>query len=185
MVNEFIYKEAAFENVYKIAYPSFGNECRGTDKLFEIKGDNIFSRLNFCPAESLLLYSGQGTLRGMHYQSRNCNRQNRLLYIMSGRVFAAIVDLREHKSTYGNWRGITISEVDKMCLYVPGDFAIGTLAERDSRILIFYDKIYQEGFDCGFRFDDKDIGIAWSMPEGEIHIAEKDLRLPSFQERGK
>ncbi len=182
---QFIYEEAAFEKVCKITYPSFGDASRGADKLFEIKDSNIFSRLNFHPAESLLLHSGRGTLRGMHYQSWDCNRQNRLLYIVGGRVFIAVVDLREHKSTYGCWRGITMSEADQACLYVPGDFAIGTLAEQDSRILMFYDKAYEDGFDCGFRFDDQDVGIVWSMPEHEILVAEKDLLLPAFQERSK
>ena len=185
MKKEYVFEEFAFGDVYQVSYPSFGDMSRGADKLFEIKCDNIFSKLNFNPAESLLLHSGQGMLRGMHYQSRDCNRQNRLLYIVSGRVFIAIVDLREHKSTYGSWKGIRIADSDKVCLYVPGDFAIGTLAEVDSSIMMFYDKEYEEGYDQGFRYDDDKVGITWGLPENELHIAEKDLLLPSFQERHK
>lgn len=185
MRKEFIFEEFAFGDVYQFIYPSFGDMSRGADKLFEINDDNIFSKFKFNPAESLLLHSEQGVLRGMHYQSRDCNRQNRLLYIVSGGVFVAVVDLREHKSTYGCWQGIRIADSDKVCLYVPGDFAIGTLAEVDSLILMFYDKGYEAGYDRGFRYDDDKIGITWGMPENEIHVAEKDLLLPSFQERYK
>ena len=181
----FVFSVIAFDAIYKIQYPSYGNEFRSADKLFEINDNYIFSRLRFNPAESMLLHSRKGVLRGMHYQSDCCARQNRLFYVLEGSVFVVVVDLREDKSTYGCWHGIRISSEDKMCLYIPNDFAIGTLAEEDSSVMLFYDKEYEPGYDRGFRFDDEKIGITWSMPMDALCIADKDLALPLFHERDK
>ena len=67
---------------------------------------------------------------------------------------------------------------------MPCDFALGTLAEEDSTILMMYDRRYTPGFDRGFRFDDAKVNVDWELPSSQIHVAEKDLLLPSFSERG-
>lgn len=179
------FKEMDFCDIYLIYYPSFGKNGRISKKIYELKENNILYDVGFNPCESMFLHSDQGVLRGMHYQSIECNRQNRLLYVLRGTVFIVVVDLKEGRKTYGLWQSMTISENDNTCLYVPGDYAIGTLANEDSDMIMFYDGEYQEGFDCGFRYDDASLGIKWGLSVDNIQIAEKDLKLPSFKNRMK
>ena len=182
-MNLYRFEKIGFDSVYRINYPSFGGIGRNSKKLFEIKDGDVLFDLGFIPTESMLLSSEQGVLRGMHYQSENCRRQNKLLYVLTGNIELAIVDLRGDEETYGKWEKINISEEDNTCIYIPKEFAIGTLAETNVLMQILYDGSHEEGSDRGFRFDDKEIGIEWGMDADRIIVSEKDLKLPLFKQR--
>ena len=51
--------------------------------------------------------SGQGVLRGLHYQIRQ--PQGKLVRVISGRVFDVAVDLRRSSATFGRWVGVELS----------------------------------------------------------------------------
>lgn len=185
MREEITIEKLLFEDIYKISYPSLGDSTRGANKLFERREGNAFDALGFNVDELMVFYSGRGILRGMHYQSHLCKSQDRLIYLLSGRLFIAIVDLDENRSTYGEWRSVTISEKDSAGIYIPGNYAIGTLAEKDSSFLMLYSGEYINGYDCGFRYDDDTVGIEWTLSKKDIIVADKDLSLPSFLDRKK
>lgn len=178
-------KRLKFEGIFIIEYPTFGDSVRNSKKLFDNAERNIFSDLSFKPSESMLINSKQGVLRGMHYQSYESKRQNRLVYVISGNVYVVVADINEERSTYGSWDSLRITAEDNTCVYIPGDYALGTLACTDSSMLVFYDGTYEAGYDAGFRYDDDMMGISWEMSNEKICVAEKDLRLPSFQKRRK
>lgn len=185
MREEITIEKLFFEDIYKISYPSFGDSTRGAYKLFERKEGNALDALEFNADELMVFHSGRGILRGMHYQSHLCKNQDRLIYLLSGKLFFAIVDLDENRSSYGEWKGVTISEKDCAGIYIPGSYAIGTLAEEDSSFLMLYSGEYINGYDRGFRYDDDTVGIEWTLSKKDIIVADKDLSLPSFLDRSK
>ena len=183
MMEMFIYESIAFENVFKIRFRCFGDEKRGSKKIYDASEGGVFSILGFHCDEMMALHSRRGVLRGMHYQI--VSPQTKVIYVLQGRLFIAVVDLRKHEKTYGKWFGISVSESDSFGLYVPGDFAIGTLAEKDSSFLMLYSGQYIDGHEKGFRFDDADVGIVWTLPRNEMQVADKDKSLPLFRDREK
>lgn len=179
----FVHEPIAFGAVCKITHPCFGNQARQSQKIFDASEGSVFSILGFHCDEMMALHSRRGVLRGMHYQI--VSPQTKVIYVLQGRLFIAVVDLRKHEKTYGKWFGISVSESDSFGLYVPGDFAIGTLAEKDSAFLMLYSGKYIDGNEKGFRFDDADVGIAWTVPRNEMQVADKDKSLPLFRDREK
>ena len=180
---EFEVKDHIFGKVFTFSHPSFGNNSRGAEKLFEVGEDCFFSSLGFSFDECMLLKSERGVLRGMHYQTELCKRQDRIITVLTGKIYVAVVDVVKERDTYGNWKGVSLSPEKRTSIYIPGEYAIGTLAEEDSLFLMFYSGSYTKGFERGFRYDDETIGIIWPKMDRRFSVSEKDLVLPSFCNR--
>ena len=69
--------------------------------------------------------SQKGVLRGMHFQ--NPAPQGKLVRVVRGAVFDAIVDMRRSSPTFGQWTGVTLSAENKRMFWVPEGFAHGFL----------------------------------------------------------
>ena len=52
--------------------------------------------------------SKKGVLRGLHFQKNY--PQDKLVRVIKGEVFDAVVDLRKGSKTYGKWYGVRLSE---------------------------------------------------------------------------
>ena len=67
--------------------------------------------------------SGQGILRGLHYQI--IKPQGKLVRVLSGEVFDVAVDLRKNSPTFGQWVSIYLNAENKKMLWIPPGFAHG------------------------------------------------------------
>ena len=81
-----------------------------------------------------LSMSAKGTLRGMHFQKNY--QQGKLVCVVSGEVFDAVVDIRDGSRTYGQWFGTILSAEKKNMLYVPEGFAHGFLVLSDTAVFM-------------------------------------------------
>ena len=108
--------------------------------------------------------------------------------MIKGSVWDVGVDLREGSPTYGEWRGILLSEENKKMFYVPEGFAHGFITiEDDTEFMYKCTDLYYPEYDAGIRFDDQEIGIVWpfeqySLTREEIILSEKDANLPSLKD---
>ena len=68
-------------------------------------------------------HSKKGVLRGMHYQITHS--QGKLIEVVTGEIFDAVVDLRKHSTTFGKWIGMTLSAETGAVLWIPAGFAHG------------------------------------------------------------
>ena len=73
--------------------------------------------------------SVKGVLRGLHFQISH--PQGKLVRVIRGEVFDAVVDLRSGSSTYGQWFGDILSEENGKQMYIPEGFAHGFLVLID------------------------------------------------------
>lgn len=120
----------------------------------------------------------RGTLRGMHFQ-RHPHSETKLVRVVRGSVFDAVVDIRPGSPTFGRWFGLELTALGGLALYIPRGFAHGflTLAE-DTVVLYHISPTFCPAAAAGFHWNDPGVAIEW--PATPSTISEKDRTLPAL-----
>lgn len=117
--------------------------------------------------------SQKGVLRGMHFQ--NPSPQGKLVRVVSGAVFDAVVDLRRSSPTFGQWTGVVLSAENKRMFWVPEGFAHGFLTLEDNTDFLYKcTSAYLPQNECSLAWDDPDVGIVWPLDGIEPKLSAKD-----------
>ncbi len=119
--------------------------------------------------------SGQGTLRGLHYQMSQT--QGKLVRVVTGEVFDVAVDMRRSSPAFGKWVGVTLSAQNKRMLWVPEGFAHGfyVTSER-AEFLYKCTDFYDPGSERTLAWNDPEVGIRWPLVPGvQTLLSPKDL----------
>ena len=118
--------------------------------------------------------SSKGVLRGLHFQTENT--QGKLVRVIKGEVFDVAVDLRKDSPTFGQWKGVLLSEENKKQFFVPKGFAHGFLVLSDYAEFCYKcSDFYHPGDEGGLMYNDPDIGVEWPITEDmEILLSDKD-----------
>ena len=110
----------------------------------------------FRPQQLIVSTSVAGTLRGMHVHFR----QSDLLYVVGGRVFMALVDLRsEPHAKEELWL-----DADET-LRIPPGVAHGYAATEAATVMYLLDHESDGSDEFGFSWADSDAAIAWPVRE--------------------
>lgn len=105
-------------------------------------------------------------LRGLHFQKNH--PQSKLVRVIKGKVFDVAVDLRQDSPTFGKWEGCILSYENKRQFFIPRGFAHGFLVLSDEAEFCYKcDDVYHPDDEGGIRWDDKNVGIKWPVPDGE------------------
>ena len=122
--------------------------------------------------------SAKGVLRGMHYQIQH--PQGKLVRVVRGAVFDAVVDLRKSSPTFGRWVGEVLSEDNCKQLWVPPGFAHGFVVLSDSADFLYKttDYWYPE-HERSLVWNDVDVGIQWPIDFAPT-LAAKDSAAASL-----
>ncbi len=125
--------------------------------------------------------SKKGVLRGLHFQKNY--PQDKLVRVIKGEVFDAVVDLRKGSKTYGKWYGVRLSEENKKQFFVPKNFAHGFLVLSDYAEFCYKcSDFYHPDDEGGLLWNDPDIGVKWPIPEGmELTFSDKDTKWGGIQ----
>jgi dTDP-4-dehydrorhamnose 3,5-epimerase len=117
--------------------------------------------------------SQKGVLRGMHFQ--NPAPQGKLVRVVRGAVFDAIVDLRRSSPTFGQWTGVMLSAENKRMFWVPEGFAHGFLTlEDDTDFLYKCTSAYLPQNEHSLAWNDPEVGIEWPLQGIEPTLSNKD-----------
>ncbi len=129
--------------------------------------------------------SGQGILRGMHYQIQN--PQGKLVRVTSGKVFDVAVDLRQSSPTFGQWAGAELSADNHRMLWIPPGFAHGFYVMSQSADFLYKcTDFYAPAYDRSLRWDDPTVGIEWPLVNSaQPTISAKDEAGKNWQEADK
>ena len=119
--------------------------------------------------------SKEKVFRGLHYQSGK-TAQAKFVCCLTGEIEDVAVDLRKDKKTYGKIFRLNLKAFENKGVIIPGGFAHGIYAHKDSTIVNFCDKPYSPGNEegiCPLTIDEiKDLKIEY--------LSDKDKSLPSF-----
>ena len=131
------------------------------------------------------LASKKGVLRGMHFQINH--PQDKLVRVIKGEVYDVAVDMRPGSATYGQWKGVLLSEENKKQFFVPKNFAHGFLVLSDYAEFCYKcSDFYHPGDEGGIMYNDPSVGVEWPIPEGmELTLSERDTKWGSFDELNK
>lgn len=117
--------------------------------------------------------SQKGVLRGMHFQ--NPGPQGKLVRVVRGAVFDAVVDLRRSSPTFGKWTGVVLSAENKRMFWVPEGFAHGFLTlEDDTDFLYKCTAAYAPQHEVSLAWDDPAVGIQWPLEGIAPKLSAKD-----------
>lgn len=169
------------EGLYLVEPQVFSDE-RGYNLEAYHAGSFREAGLDMAFVQDNLSMSVKGTLRGMHFQKNY--QQGKLVCVVSGEVFDAVVDIRDGSRTYGQWFGTVLSAVKKNMLYVPEGFAHGFLVLSDTAVFSYkLSDYYHPEDESGIPWNDETIGIWWPIPKDmAILTSERDSRHPAFGE---
>ena len=150
-------RRGCFSEMYK--YPEF--QKNGIDKTF----------IQMNQSKSL-----KGVLRGLHYQ-KNPMAQGKMVSVVDGEIFNAVVDIRKGSTTYGKWIGVTLNDEKKQMMYIPEGFAHGFCVLSETAQVIYYcTEIYASQYVCGILWSDPELSISW--PIKNPILSDQDAELP-------
>ena len=121
--------------------------------------------------------SGQGILRGLHFQLRP--GQAKLVRCSRGAIWDVAVDLRRDSPTRGRWEGHELSDANHRQMFVPAGFAHGfCVLSEEADVAYKLSSYYDAETEAGIRWDDPEIGIEW--PVAEPLLSDRDRRAPTL-----
>ena len=110
--------------------------------------------------------SSKGVLRGMHYQKKY--PQTKLVRVIRGEVFDAVIDLREGSATFGKWHGELLTAENCKQFLIPRGFAHGFLVLSDYAEFCYKcDDFYHPNDEGEIAWNDPEVGVAWPEVAGE------------------
>jgi dTDP-4-dehydrorhamnose 3,5-epimerase len=113
--------------------------------------------------------SGQGVLRGLHYQIRQ--PQGKLVRVIAGEVFDVAVDIRKGSPEFGRWTGAVLSAENKDMLWVPPGFAHGFYVMSGQAEFVYKcTEYYAPAHERVILWNDPAIGIDWPLPDGRLPV---------------
>jgi len=163
----------------KLFKPSVHLDNRGF--LFEAYREENFinKNLNCSFLQDNHSFSRKNCLRGMHFQKGN--KQDKMVFVIEGRIFDVAVDIRPDSPTFGKWEGVFLDGENHYQLLIPRGFAHGfcVLSEK-AHVYYKVSNYYNPSLEKGFRWNDPDINIKW--PVFKPVLSEKDNKAPFFKE---
>jgi len=114
----------------------------------------------------------KGTVRGLHYQD-GMYKESKIIRSIRGAIQDVVVDLRAGSPTFMQYFSITLTDENRLMLFVPEGFAHGFLTLTDScETMYCTTEFYHPECEFGLNPLDPSIGISWETEV--IHLSEKD-----------
>lgn len=123
-------------------------------------------------------FSRQGVLRGLHYQLGQ--PQDKLIVVLSGRIFDVAVDIRRESPRFGRWTTAILSSETYAQLFVPKGFAHGFYVLSETATVLYKcSDYYSPAQERGIRWDCPQLAIPW--PATTPIVSDKDSVLPTLE----
>lgn len=163
--------------VYKLTRKTFPDERGFFREVFHM--DELEEAIGF-EFKSLQMnhsLSKPNVIRALHAEN-----WNKLIYPVSGEMFAAVVDIRVDSATFGKVETFTFSKDSKYALFIPKGFAnsICVSGPEDVNYIYLVDKYYDGSDTTAIAWDDPDVAVDW--PIKNPIISERDRNNPKLRD---
>lgn len=123
-----------------------------------------------------------GTVRGLHLQLPP-REQGKLVRVVRGRIFDAVVDLRPGSPTEGRSVTVELAAGTGHQLWIPPGFAHGFCTlEPETEVAYKVDAPYAPEAERSLAWDDPTLAIAWPVEPAEAVLSPKDAAGLSLEE---
>jgi len=125
--------------------------------------------------------SNQWVIRGIHY-SLAPQGQTKVVTCASGKIVDVLVDLRAGSPSYLKIEYVELSEDSGRVLYIPSGVGHGFIVESESASVVYLTSSgYAPEYEKAICPIDRELGINWPIPVGEVGIISKaDTEAPSM-----
>lgn len=137
-----------------------------------------YAGIDFNPVRMSHSMSKKGVIRALHAED-----MNKLIYPVTGEMFAAIADLRPDSKTFRKVETFTFKEEDSKCLFIPKGLgnSICVIGDKPVHYIYMVDVYYNQGADTtAITWDDPDLNIDW--PIKDPIISDRDKGNPTLRE---
>lgn len=166
------------ENIFgvkELKIKSFADFRGKFDRIFDLElleEDFIIEQVNI----SVNPY--QYTLRGMHFQ-KSGKPENKIMYLLGGKIFLSIVDLRKQSPTYMTNINKVLSQTSDVAILIPAGCAAGWLSLEDNvTIQYLMSSRYEQNSYSGINYKDPFFNIPW--PNEPKIISDQDRNWQKF-----
>jgi len=175
-------EQTPLRDCFILTAPSFKDERGVFTETFNKKAFAEATKLQIEFVQDNQSTSRFGVLRGLHFQ-RGEKAQAKLVRVISGKVLDIVVDIRSDSATFGKHFSTIISAENNKQLFVPKGFAHGFVTLSEHSIFSYKcDQCYDPTTEGGIHYSDATLALDWHLPNSELIISAKDLKLPSFSE---
>lgn len=131
----------------------------------------------FKPVQMNHSFSKPGVIRALHAEN-----WNKLVYPVSGEMFAAVADIRPDSDTFGKYETFNFSSEDRFALFIPRGFANSICVSGQENVNYIYlvDQYYDGTDTKAVAWDDPDLNIKWPV-ENPV-ISERDKNNPKLRD---
>jgi dTDP-4-dehydrorhamnose 3,5-epimerase len=98
-------------------------------------------------------------------------------YVPSGKIRAALLDLRPNSPSYKAIQTVEMGEENNFGLFIPIGVAHGFYAYTDCTLIYYVNNYYDSKDEFGVAWNDPTIRLDWGN-KGEPLISERDLKNP-------
>ena len=111
--------------------------------------------------------SGEGVLRGLHFQYPQ--PQGKLIWVLEGRIFDVAVDIRPGSPHFRQWAGVELSAENHRQLYAPEGFAHGFCVLGETAMIGYLCTTeYRAEYDRAIAWNDPSIGVRWPLENARL-----------------
>ena len=90
--------------------------------------------------------------------------QDKLVWVTRGEVFDVAVDLRRNSPTFGQWQGVTLSELNRQMLLLPKGFGHAFLVLSETVDFLYKaSDFYAKSHERGIAWNDPQIAVRWPI----------------------
>lgn len=161
--------KTSLPGLFKIVRKTFADDRGFFREVFHLDELQAISGINFTPVQWNHSLSKPKVIRGLHVEP-----WNKLVYPVTGQMFAAIADLRPDSATFGKVETFTFGgDNEPYALFVAEGLANSICVVGDQPVNYLYlVDAYYSSMAKAFAYNDPDLNIAW--PISDPIISQRD-----------
>lgn len=174
--------KTGIDGVVLVQRPTFPDDRGFFHEVFRLTELEEFTGVKFLPVQWSHSMSKPKVIRGVHMET-----WNKLIYPVTGILYAPIVDLRPESKTFGKVEYITIDNTKedspRQALFLPSGGignSICALGEENLNYLYLTDESWDNAKAKGVAWNDPDLAIKW--PIDNPILSERDQKNPTLRE---